>query len=123
MNQGFKLLLVLIIVLIIPQKSNAGATIIEIGNIQYIDSLTGTVKDRTGAVMANVRVEEFDSKWNAAIRSTTSDEKGKFSFVPVNGRKIYYLQFSSRGMHSMRVRVSINKKKTKPLILEMYVAT
>ena len=55
------------------------------------------------------RVEEFTSDWKKVLRSTDTNEEGRFNFVSVEGREVYSLQISARstGVNPLRVPVKV----------------
>jgi Carboxypeptidase regulatory-like domain len=97
--------------------------IIELEKVQLARSLAGVVTDMTGTRMADVLVEEFSSDWNRSLRATKTDAKGRFSFSPVKGRDIYFLQLRLNGFDPLRVRVKIDRNQGKNLRLKLEIAT
>jgi hypothetical protein len=96
---------------------------IEIEKVQLARSLGAVVHDPTGSPIPGVLVEEFSSDWKESLRSTKTDASGSFTFAPVKGRGIYYLQLRMKGLDPLRVRVKLDAKRGKNLHLKMEVAT
>jgi hypothetical protein len=100
-----------------------GVATIEIQNVQWARSLGAIVLDATGSPISGVLVEEFSSDWKESLRSTKTDTSGSFTFAPVKGRGIYYLQLRMNGLDPLRVRVKLDAKRGKNLHLKMEVAS
>ena len=96
---------------------------IEIEKVQLARSLGAVVHDPTGSPIPGVLVEEFSSDWRESLRSTKTDTEGGFTFAPVNGRGIHYLQLRMNGYNPLRVRVKLDAKRGTNLHLKMEVAT
>jgi hypothetical protein len=107
----------------LPTALNAQNQMVEISNLQLANSVFATVQDQTGHPVPGVAIEEYDAGWKQPLRSTTSDGTGKFSFAPVTGRKIYYLQLSARGLNPLRVRIRLVHRHRPTLRLQITVAT
>jgi hypothetical protein len=106
-----------------PIHTHAQYQIIEIERIQLATSLSAVVTDFAGTRMQDVLVEELSSDWNQSLRSTKTDAKGRFTFLPVKGRDIYFLQLRVNGFDPLRVRVKIDPKQGKKLRLKLEIAT
>lgn len=102
---------------------HAQSQIIEIEKVQLAGSLAAMVTDPAGSPMPGVLVEEFTSDWKQALRSTKTDAKGGFTFAPVRGRDLYYLQLKIDGFDPLRVRMKIDPKQSKKLRLKLELAT
>jgi Carboxypeptidase regulatory-like domain len=96
---------------------------IEIEKVQLARSLGAVVHDATGSPISGVLVEEFSSDWKESLRSTKTDSSGGFTFAPVKGRGIYYVQLRMNGFDPLRVRVKLDAKRGTKLQLKMEVAT
>jgi Carboxypeptidase regulatory-like domain len=96
---------------------------IEIKKVRLTRSLGAVVQDPTGSPLPGVLVEEFSSDWKESLRSTKTDTSGGFTFVPVKGRGIYYLQLRMNGFDPLRVRVKLDAKRGTNLQLKMDVST
>jgi hypothetical protein len=84
---------------------------IEILPLQTVKSLAGVVTVN-GVPVPGARVVECSSDWKIAIRKTSTDAQGRFTLATVEGRKIYYLQFSALrpDVNPARVPVKISPK-------------
>lgn len=96
---------------------------IELADVQIAKSLGATVQDPTGAPVRNAVVEEFDADWKTQLRAGSTDADGKFSFTPVTGRKIYFIQVSSPGFDLLRFRLRVDGKYGTSIKLKLTVAT
>lgn len=115
--------IVAVAAIFIPLALSAQNQTVEISNLQLANSVSATVQDRTGNPVPRVTVEEYDAGWKQPLRSTRSDGAGKFSFAPVAGRKIYYLQLSAPGFNPLRVRVRLIRRHRPSLALQLEIAT
>jgi hypothetical protein len=93
-----------------------------------------TVKSLAGVVTVNghpvpwASVVECSSDWKSAIRKTSTDAQGRFALATVEGRKIYYLQFSALrpDINPARMPVKISRvwgKKSLDIRLHLGVST
>lgn len=113
-------------ILLLSRPSGLGAqgvSIIEYGDVQVVAELAGVVHDPADAPMAGVLVEEFGSDWKSALRSTKTDEQGRFAMTTVQDRKTYFLQFSFRNCNPIRLRVKVDAKHGKQLQVKMVNST
>src|ERR1700683_1989649 len=106
-----------------PTHLKSQVMTIEIENVQLAHSLGAKVHDSSGSPMAGVLVEELSPDWKVSLRSTKTDAAGAFTFVPVKGREIYYLQLTFKNFNALRVRVKVNRQRGKDLQLQMEVST
>jgi hypothetical protein len=109
--------------LLVPMHVYSQYQTIEIERVQLARSLGATVREPTGSPIPGVLVEEFSSDWKESRRSTKTDTAGSFTFAPVKGRGIYYLQLRMNGFDPLRVRVKLDAKRGTNLQLKMEVAT
>jgi hypothetical protein len=108
---------------LVPIHLHAQYQIIEIERVQLARSLDAEVFDPGGSPISGALVEEFSSEWKEVLRTTKTDATGKFSFAPVKGRDVYYIQLSMDGFDPLRIRLKIDPKKGKNLRLKLKVAT
>ena len=108
---------------LVPTQLYSQYQTIEIEKVQLARSLGAVVHDPTGSPIPGVLVEEFSSDWKESLRSTKTDTSGGFTFAPVKGRGIYYLQLRMNGFDPLRVRVKLDTKRGTNLQLKMEVAT
>jgi hypothetical protein len=106
-----------------PMIIEAQYQVIELADIQLTKSLGATIQDPTGAPMRNAVVEEFSADWKTVLRSVSTDANGKFSFTPVSGRKIYFIQVSEPGFDPLRFRLQVDPKHGAALRLKLTIAT
>ncbi len=97
-----------------------GNTIIQL-ELKKVNSLSGEVVDPSGAPMPSALVEEMDSTWKRTLRSTKTDESGKFILAETKGQKIYYLQFTVKDFQLLRAPVRVSHRLGKPLKITMQV--
>jgi len=107
---------------LVPIHLYAQYTTIEIEKVQLARSLAAVVLDSAGSPIPGVLVEEFSSDWKESLRSTKTDATGGFTFAPVKGRDVYYLQLRMNGFDPLRVRVKIDPKEGNILRLKLEVA-
>ena len=67
--------------------------IVEIEKPQVAKTVAGVVNDPSGAALPDVTVEERSDDWKTPLRSTQTDERGRFHFSP-GAKTVYYLEFS-----------------------------
>ena len=96
---------------------------IEIEKPQSAKLVGGIVTDPSGAVLPDVVVEERSQDWGTVLRSTETDDNGRFKFRATQNKAVYYLQFSRSGFDPLRIKLRIDKKAKSPLILKMWIAT
>lgn len=109
---------------LVPSHAHAqGVSIIEIEKVQLARSLAAVVRDPANHPIPGVLVEELSSDWKESLRSTKTDAAGRFTFAPVNGRDVYYLQLTLNGFDPLRVRVKVDPKRGKKLRLKMELGT
>jgi hypothetical protein len=92
--------------------------------LQKVKALTGLVTYPNGDPVKEARVVEFSADWKNELRATVTDSQGRFTFTPVKGREIYYLQISASetGVNPLRVPLQISRfwgKKSLELRLNM----
>jgi hypothetical protein len=100
-----------------------GYSTIEYEDVQIVPSLAGVVFDPADSPMVGVQVEEFSSDWNTALRSTKTDQHGRFTMTAIKGRHMYFLQFSFRNCNPIRLRVKVDAKHGKELQVKMVNST
>jgi len=96
--------------------------LIEIEELQLSKSTAGVVIDPSGAAIPNVTVEERSNDWKIVLRTTHTDEKGRFHFSR-NPKRVVHLEFSSPGFNRLRIRVQLDKKGEAKLAVKMSIAT
>jgi len=121
-NRLFKLAAIATL-LCFPTRIGAQYQLIELADVQLSKSLGATIQDPTGAPVRNALVEEFNADWKTVLRSGATDIDGKFSFRPVAGRKIYFIQISAPGFDPLRFRLQVDAKHGASLRLKLTVAT
>jgi Carboxypeptidase regulatory-like domain len=109
--------------LLVPIHLYSQYQTVEIEKVQLARSLGAVVHDPTGSPIPGVLVEEFSSDWKESLRSTKTDTSGAFTFAPVKGRGIYFLQLRMNGFDPLRVRVKLDAKRGTNLQFKMEVAT
>ncbi len=67
--------------------------------------------------------EEFSSDWKTALRSTKTDQQGRFVMTTLKDRNSYFLQFSFRNCNPIRVRVKVDAKLGKEMQVKMVNST
>jgi hypothetical protein len=103
--------------------SLANEQVVEIGNVQFAKSLSGTVIDPTDAPVPDVQVIEVKSDWKTMVRSTVTDANGHWSLAPVPHQKVYYIRLTKRGgFNELRFHVRLDSRKGKALRMKLPLA-
>lgn len=103
--------------------ANAGIETIEIARIQTVKSLSGVVRDTTGAPIAGATVTELSSDGKTVIRTTLTDKVGNFSLSQNTQNKVHHLKVSMNGFNPLLLHVKLSKWTSRHLVLTLYVAT
>ncbi len=113
----------IVAVLCCPLRIYAQYQVVELAEVQLAKSVAATIQDSTGAPVPKALVQEFDADWKTVLRSSSTDSEGTFSFTPVAGRKIYFIQISAPGFDPLRVRIRVDSKHGTMLHLKLVTAT
>jgi len=97
--------------------------LIELADVQLAKSLDATIQDPIGVPIPKALVQEFSADWKTVLRSSSTDTDGRFSFTPVRGRKIYFIQISAPGFDPLRFRLQVDVKRGASLKLKLTIAT
>jgi len=97
--------------------------VIELAEVQAGKFLGATIQDPTGAPVRGAIVQEFSSDWKTMLRSASTDAEGKFSFAPVPGRRVYFIQISAPNFDPLRFRLKVDANHGVSLKLKLTVAT
>jgi len=122
MNRLSKLAAI-IALLCFPMRIAAQYQLIELADVQSAKSLGATIQYPTGAPISTAHVQEFSADWKTVLRSTSTDRDGSFSFAPVRGRKIYFIQISAPGFDPLRFGLHVDAKRGASLKLKLTIAT
>ncbi|HUA01733.1 MAG TPA: carboxypeptidase-like regulatory domain-containing protein [Candidatus Aquilonibacter sp.] len=122
MNRLFQLAAI-IAVLCFPMRIAAQYQLIELADVQSAKSLGATIQDPAGGPISKAQVQEFSADWKTVLCSTSTDSDGSFSFTPVRGRKIYFIQISAPGFDPLRFRLHVDAKRGTSLKLKLTIAT
>jgi hypothetical protein len=104
-------------------SASAQLEIVEIEQVQLVKSIKGVVNDPTGAPIPGVVVEERSADWKDVLRSTETDDKGRFHFRKTENKAVYYIEFSRSGFDFLRVKIQLDKNGKPSLILKLPIAT
>jgi hypothetical protein len=85
--------------------------------------IAGVVNDPSGAALPGVTVEERSDDWKIVLRSTETDELGKFHFERTGNKKIYHLEFSRSGFNWLRITLELDKRGTRSISVRMPIGT
>jgi Carboxypeptidase regulatory-like domain len=110
-------------VLLLALSISAQQVIVEIEKPQPAKSVAGVVVDPSGAALSGVTVEERSQDWKVVLRSTETDENGRFHFASRQNKTLYYLYFSHSGFNWLRIKLQVNKKAKSPLVVKMPIGT
>jgi hypothetical protein len=97
--------------------------IVVIEKLQLANSVAGVVGDPSGAPLSGVLVEEYSEDWKTVLRSTETDNKGRFSFSPAPRRTLYHLQFGRPGFNWLRITLKLDKKAGAAIAVKMPIGT
>lgn len=122
MNRLFKLASI-VALLSFPMRIPAQYQLIELADVQLAKSLGATIQDARGAPIPKALVQEFSADWKTVLRSSSTGIDGRFSFTPVQGRKIYFIQISAPGFDLLRFRLQVDVKRGTSLTLKLTIAT
>ena len=96
---------------------------IEIETPQKAKRIAGVVTDPTGYPLSEVTVEERSDDWRTVLRSTETDEHGKFHFSTSRNKKVYHLEFVRSGFKWVRITVELEKKGARSIVVSLPVGT
>ena len=122
MNRLFKLAAIVALPCF-PMIIAAQYQLIELADVKLAKSVGATVQDATGSPIPKALVQEFSADWKTVLRSSSTDTYGRFSFAPVPGRKIYFIQISTPGFDPLRFRLQVDAKRGTSLKLKLTIAT
>jgi hypothetical protein len=97
--------------------------IVEIEKPQPAKSVAGVVLDPSGAALPGVTVEERSEDWKSVVRSTGTDEKGRFHFSRARKKSVYYLQFSRSGFNWLRLKLQLDRTAKTAVVVKMPIGT
>ena len=101
----------------------AQRTVVEIDKIQAVNALSGIVRDPSGAPVPGATVAEV-SQDGTLVKSTTTDQEGKFAIVPSAKKKVYDLKISlDPNFNPLIVHVRVSRWTKKLLDLKLQVST
>ena len=98
-------------------------TIVEYEEPQLAQTAAGVVTDPMGAVIPHVTVEERSEDWKTVLRSSETDNHGRFRLSPRPNTTIYYLEFSRDGFNRVRIKLQLEKKAASGVVVKLPVAT
>jgi hypothetical protein len=125
-------LLAIACLLFFSLRAMAQTEIVEIENLQFAKSVAGIVTDPSHAVIGSVTVEERSEDWKRVLRTTETDDRGRFRFrsrskgrfrFPARGTTVYYLEFSRSGFNWVRLKLQLDKKAKPVIMVEMPLGT
>ena len=125
-------LLAITCLLLFSLRAVAQTEIVEIEEPQFAKSVAGIVTDPSGAVIGSVTVEERTDDWKKVLRTTETDDKGRFRFrshskgrfrFPARTKPVYYLEFSRSGFNRVRLKLQLDKKAKPVIMVEMPLGT
>ena len=108
---------------LISLSALAQMEVVEIDTPQFAKSVAGVVNDPSGAALPGVTVEERSEDWKTVLRSTETDDKGRFRFSSNRNQPIYYLQFSRSGFNWLRIKLQLDKRAKSAIVLKMPIGT
>jgi Carboxypeptidase regulatory-like domain len=118
-----KAIATLSIVLGLLSSCAAQNAIVEYAKTRSSKSLSGSVNDKSGNVITDVRVREMSSDWKAQLRSTKTDTNGRWFLYPFVSGKTYCIEFSKPNFNTVHIRVKITNHGNETIVVELPVAT
>jgi Carboxypeptidase regulatory-like domain len=112
-----------VVVLALVLSLLGGVETIVIANVQVSGDLGGVVVDPSGEPIPEVQVLETTPDGKTTLRSTFTDDNGKWSFPPVTAKKLYYLRFAMKNFDPVELRLRLSPKKGKPLVVKLPLST
>lgn len=97
--------------------------VVEVESPQFAKSVAGVVNDPSGAGLPGVTVEERSEDWKTVLRSTQTDDIGRFHFSPTRNKTVYHLQFSRSGFNWLRIKLQLDKKAKTSIMIKMPIGT
>jgi len=97
--------------------------IVEIEKPQLAKSIAGVVTDHSGGAIPGVIVEERSEDWKKVLRSTQTDDHGRFHFSARSKKTIYKLQFSRSGFNWVRIKLRLDKNAAPTVVIKMPLGT
>jgi hypothetical protein len=119
---SFRKSTIVAIVCVLNLWAAAQMQLIEIEELQLSRSSAGVMIDPSGATIPHVTIEERSDDWKIVLRTTHSDEEGRFHFSHHRNR-VVHLEFSSPGFNRLRIRVRLDEKGEAKLVVKMLIAT
>lgn len=95
----------------------------EIEKPQHAKSVAGVVNDPSGSALPGVTVEERSEDWKTVLRSTETDDQGRFNFSPRPRTVMYHLQFARSGFDWVRIKLQLEKKAAATIVVTMPLGT
>lgn len=100
----------------------ADESVVEYAHFQKAQSLSGVMRDQTGAPIPQVAVEEMSDDWSKVLQQTTTDVAGHWALPVLPGRRIHNIRFRRYAFHQLRLRVILTHRAAKPLDFVLPVA-
>jgi hypothetical protein len=101
---------------------NADESVLEYAQVKKAHSLSGAIRDQTGAPIPKVAVDEMSDDWSALLQHTMTDAAGHWSLPVLPGRRIHNVRFLKPTFHQLRLRVELTRRTTKPLDFQLPVS-
>ena len=97
--------------------------IVEIEKPQPAKSVAGIVSDPSGSALLGVTIEERSDDWKSVLRSTETDDQGRFHFSATPKKTLYHLQFGRSGFNWLRITLKLDKKAGPTIAVKMPLGT
>ena len=97
--------------------------VVEIEEPQLAKSVSGVVNDPSDAALPGVTVEERSADWKKVLRSTETDDRGHFHFSKTANKTVYCIEFSRSGFNWLRIKIQLDKKANRSLVVKMPIGT
>jgi hypothetical protein len=100
----------------------SGVETVVLANVQISKDLGGVVVDPSGAPIPGTEILEASPDGKTTLRSTVTDDNGKWSLPPVAARKLYYLRFVMKNFNPVELRLKLTKRG-KPFVVTLPLST
>jgi hypothetical protein len=96
---------------------------VEIPQPQMATAVAGVINDPSGAPLSGVTVEDCSPNWKTVLRSTETDDKGRFHFSRKSKQTVYYLKFSRAGFNWVELKLELKKGSPAAITVKMPLGT
>ncbi|MEP7148853.1 MAG: carboxypeptidase-like regulatory domain-containing protein [Acidobacteriota bacterium] len=91
---------------------------IVIKKIFKVRSLSGSIENTNGDALENAVIEQLSRNWGKTIESTMTNSGGFFT-LPERSERVYCLRVKKQGFETLLIRVAVNKRAKKTLVIRL----